>query len=130
MTFRRFLAFLILAIVCEVGVFAASYQDLLFLRQPSTSLLASSPVVFEARADQALRRKQLTRQHLDTIATTARAFNLPGLERRSLERAVKEHPSDIDLRLRLADAMRRGGELVRAEHLFQSVLNAVPEPTR
>jgi uncharacterized protein with von Willebrand factor type A (vWA) domain len=130
MTFRRFVLFLTLAIVGEVGVFAASYQDLLFLRQPSAALLASPPGVFEARADHALRRKQLTRQHLDTIATTARAFDLPGLERRSLERAVAEHPTDIDLRLRLADAMRRGGDLVRAEQLFQAVLNALPEPGR
>lgn len=130
MTFRRFLVFLILAIACEVGVFAASYQDLLFLRQPSASLLASSPAMFEAHADRALRRKQLTRQHLDTIAATARALELPDLERRSLERAVKEHPSDIDLQLRLADAMRRGGELARAAQLFQSVLNALPKDGR
>jgi hypothetical protein len=126
MTITRISLLFVLALVCEVGVFATSYQDLLFLRQPVERLLSETPTTFAAQAEKALSRPRLTRQHLETIAATGRGFQMSALEVRSFERLVSDYPSEPELRLRYADALQRSGDYTRAQRIYQDVLASQP----
>jgi tetratricopeptide repeat protein len=112
------------ALLLQAGVFAWTYQDLMFFRQPLGAIVDAGPEAFEVHAVDALNRPQITRRHLETIADAAHAFKSPAVELRALERAVKIDPADGPLKLKLADALRRSGQLRRAEVLYRAVLKA------
>ena len=112
------------ALLLQAGVFAWTYQDLMFFRQPLAAITEAGPDVFEKHAVDALNRPQVTRRHLETIADAARVFKSPAVELRALERAVQVDRNDGPLKLKLADALRRSGHLVRAESLLRDVLKA------
>lgn len=111
-----------MALLLQAGVFAWTYQDLMFFRQPVAAITKAGPEAFEQHAVEALNRAQVTQRHLETIADAAMAFKSPAVELRALERAVKADPTDMHLKLRLADALRRSGQLPRAEVLYREVL--------
>ena len=108
----------------QAGVFAWRYQDLLYFRQPVSAIIAAGPDAFEVHANEALGRSQITRQHLETIADAAAHFKSPAVELRALQRTVKLDPTDMRMKLRLADALRRSGQYERAETLYREVLKA------
>lgn len=122
MTFRTFLFVLALAMTVQVAVFTHYYDDLLYLRQPADALAQALPDEFRQQAESALARAQLTRHHLETIAETARRASQHDLEVRALERLAHQHPGDIDVALRLADAWRRAGRLGDAEATYRRLL--------
>lgn len=119
---RRFLAIFGLALVLQSTVFALYYDDLLYLRQPVDAIARDAADVFAKHAERALGREHLTRRHLDTIADSAKAFGLHALECTALERRSAGDPADRAVRLRLADAWRRSGQLSRAEAIYLDML--------
>ena len=124
LTSSRLILTLGFALLLQAGVFAWTYQDLMFFRQPMAAIVEAGPDAFEVHAVEALSRSQVTRRHLETIADAAHTFKSPAVELRALERAVKVDPTDGKLKLKLADALRRSGQLARAELLYREVLKA------
>ena len=120
-TTRLFLA-LVIAIVAQGAVFAWRYSDLLYLHQPVPAIAGGDAATFTARANEALARPAVTRQHLDTIADAAESLGSAELEIRALERRITLEPSNAAVKLRLADVLQKSGQLQRAEALYQEVL--------
>lgn len=129
-TIPRFLIALVVAVLAQAGVFAWYNSDLLYLRRPVSAIVTDDANVFRQHAGGALARPNLTRQHLDTIATAAQRFGQSTEERQALERRLAKDPSDMQIKLRLADALRRQGDFNRAEALYQEVLAHVPARDR
>ena len=124
MTLPKFFVTLGLVALLQSGVFAWRYSDLMYLGQSESAIAGSSRDTFAANAEAALSRPALTRRHLDTIAAVARKFNQPGFEVRALWRRVDLDPRDEQLKLQLADALRRSGALAESEALYRDVLRA------
>jgi thioredoxin-like negative regulator of GroEL len=130
-TIPRFVVALSVALLLQGGVFAWSNTDLLYLRQPVAAIVKDDATVFVRNADEALARPKLTRKHLDTIADAAHQLGRPAQEIQALERRVAADPTDRQLRLRLADALRRGGDLSRSEALYREVIgSSTPQDKR
>ena len=128
MTLRRLYQLFACCLLLEVAGFIIWNRDLLYLRQPA-QVLANEPVAdFTAHANGALSRQRLTASHLNRIAETAAHLHLAGLEIEALARQARKHPHDAGVQLRLADALRRGGEYQRAEQLYLELLEKLPEP--
>ncbi len=123
MTMRRLMVAFLLALLAQTGVFAWRYRDLLYLRRPAAELAAGDARQFTDTAADALARRDLTRRHLDTIAEAAARLRQANLEVRALERRLEQDPQDNEIQLRLADAVRRAGDLKRAESLYLTVLH-------
>jgi hypothetical protein len=129
MTLRRFMLLFLAAVLVEAGVFALSYDDLLFLRRPAGQILSQSETEFVEQANAALDRETLTTAHLETIAGAAQGFGMPALEVRALRRLTVTRPTDVGARLRLADALRRAGDFPRAEQEYLAVLTSLETRT-
>ena len=110
------------ALGLQAVVFAWRYQDLIYFRKPVDAITATGSDSFEQHAVEALGRSRITKQNLETIANAAETLKSPAVELRALERAVKTDPTDTRLKLKLADALRRSGQLPRAEALYADVL--------
>jgi thioredoxin-like negative regulator of GroEL len=123
MTVKRFLLVFAVGVMLQASVFAVYYNDLLYLRQPVTTIVAGPPETFARHAAHALSRTKLTAQHVETIAAAARALQMPDLEVQALERRVADDPADTSARLRLADALRRSGHYGRAEQIYLGILD-------
>ena len=119
---RRFLLVLAAGVALEAAVFAVYYDDLIYLRQPVGAIAAGSREVFIRHATDALQRPKLTVQHLKTLAAGAQLLRLHHIEVTALERLAEASPTDRPTRLRLGDALRRAGELTRAEAVYVDVL--------
>ena len=130
MSIRTFITAFVVALLLEAGGFAYYYSDLLYLRRPAANLLTDSAASFADHATSALDRRRLTRQHLETIAKTAQGFNLPGIELRALRRRSELDPLDANLRLRLADALRRSQHFGEAEQIYLDVLDRAEQEHR
>lgn len=128
MTIPRYLIALAAALVLQAGVFVWYHSDLLYLRQPVAVIEQDDPDTFAHRAAGALARPALTRHHLDTIATAAQRFGQSSYEVQALDRRLAKDPSDTQVKLRLADALRRAGDFARAEALYAEVLSASGRP--
>ena len=129
-TFVRFGLALLCAVLLQAGVFAWHNTDLLYFRQPLSAIEKDDAGRFAMHATGALARPKLTRQHLDTIADAAQRLGQPSLELRALERRLEKDPSDSQIKLRLADAVRRSGDLARAESLYREVIGASEQDKR
>ncbi len=130
MTPRRYIPTLMVALLLQAGVFGWYQSDLLYLRRPVTAIVSDGPDAFRRHASTALSRERLTRQHLDTMAEAAKALGQPELEIESLTRRLAMDPSDAAITMRLAEAVRRSGDLARAEALYLSVLRSSQESSR
>ena len=124
MTLPKFFVTLGLVTLLQSGVFAWRYSDLLYLGRSESVIANSSPETFARNAEAALSRTALTRRHLDTIAAVARKFNEPGFEVRALRRRLELDAQDDQLKVQLADALRRSGALAESEALYRDVLRA------
>lgn len=124
MTLPKFFITLGLIAVLQSGVFAWRYSDLLYLGKAESDIANSSPETFAQNAEAALARTTLTRRHLDTIAGVAKKFNQPDFEVRALRRRVELDVKDDHLRIQLADALRRSGELAESEAVYRDLLRA------
>ena len=124
MTLPKFFVTLGLVALLQTGVFAWRYSDLLYLGQAESVIANSSPETFAQNADAALARTTLTRRHLDTIAAVAKKFNQPGFEVRALRRRLELDRRDEQIKIQLADALRRSGALAESEALYRDVLRA------
>ena len=124
MTLPKFFFTLGLVTLLQSGVFAWRYSDLLFLGRSEAAIAQSSLETFAQNAESALARETLTRRHLDAIVTAAKKFNQPDYEARALKRRLKMDPDDEDVKLLLADALRRSGALAESEALYRDVLGA------
>lgn len=124
MTLPKFFITLGLIAVLQSGVFAWRYSDLLYLGKAESDIASSSPETFAQNAEAALARTTLTRRHLDTIAGVAKKFNQPDFEVRALRRRVELDVKDDHLRIQLADALRRSGELAESEAVYRDLLRA------
>jgi thioredoxin-like negative regulator of GroEL len=122
---QRFLIGLAAALLLQGSVFAIYYGDLLFLRQPASVITNASAETFREHSGKALERRRLTAHHLDTMAEAAGAFGMHDLETRALQRRVEMTPDDPQVRQRLADALRRGGQFGDAEALYLSILDSI-----
>jgi hypothetical protein len=129
-TASRLLLALAIALAAQGAVFAWRYRDLLYLHQPVPAITGGDVATFRAHATEALARPQVTRNHLGTIAEAADAFGSIDLEIRALERQFQLEPSNIKLKLRLADLLQKSGERQRAETLYQEVLANGPGDRR
>lgn len=125
MTIPRFAAGLIVVLMLQAGVFAVAYSDLLYLRRPTDAIASDPRATFEANANEALSRPNLTRRHLDAIADAAKRLGDPKHEVQALQRRLAQDPTDDRVRLRLADALRRNGQLDKAEALYLTL--ALPD---
>ena len=130
MTMPRFFSALVVALIVQAGVFALRYDDLLYLRRAPDAIGKDAPSTFAVNAAQALARPDLTRQHLDTIADAARRLGESAFEVRALERRLEMDPMDHQVRLRLADALRRAGRLEEAEAMYLDVARPVRNEER
>ena len=124
MTLPKFFMTLAFVAVLQSGVFAWRYSDLLYLGKSESEITNSSRETFAQNAEAALARTTLTRRHLDTIAGVARKFNQPGFEVRALRRRIELDVKDEQVKLQLADALRRSGALAESEALYRDVLRA------
>lgn len=124
MTLPKFFVTLGLVALLQSGVFAWRYSDLLYLAQSESVIANSSPETFASNAEAALGRTSLTRRHLDTIAGVARKFNEPAIEVRALRRRLELDVRDEQIKILLADALRRNGALAESEALYRDVLRA------
>lgn len=124
MTLQRFFITLGLVAVLQTGVFAWRYSDLLYLRQGEAVIVNSSRETFAQHAEAALARPSLTRRHLDTIAAAARKFHATSYEVRALWRRLELDPRDAQLKVQLADALRRSGDLPASEALYLEILRS------
>jgi hypothetical protein len=122
MTVPRFVLIVILGLGVQAAVFAARYDDLLYLRQPAAVLMQAPVEHFARAATTALQRSTLTRAHLETIASVAQHFQRVDLEVGALRRRHLLDRNDRGVSLRLADALRRAGDLPAAEHLYMELL--------
>jgi hypothetical protein len=121
MTIPRFSVVLAIALLLQAGVFAFAYSDLLYLRRPTDAIASDPRATFRANAEAALSRPDLTRRHLEAIADAAQRFGELKYEVRALERRLVLDPADDRIRLRLADALRRSGQLAKAEAIYLQV---------
>jgi hypothetical protein len=121
---RRFALVLAALLIVQGVAFGLYYRDLLYLRSPVASIAGGSRATFVRHATRALDRSRVTIGHLDTIAEAAKAFDESAIEIRALERRLAVDTSDRNTKLRLADALRRGGDFARAEAIYRSVLGA------
>lgn len=117
----RVLATMALALVLEAGVFAVWHRDLLWLRTADVSS-PSQREVFVRHAEKALQRPKLTRAQLEAIANRAQRVDAAFVEVRALER-ITAFGAERGLQLRLADALRRAGQLERAEKMYLALLS-------
>lgn len=129
-TILRLVAAFLVAVILEGAAFAIYFDDLLYLRQPADVIAAGSLETFERHAAAALRRDKLTARHLETMAAAARAFGRYDLEVQALERRAQQTSTDLSLKLRIADALRRAGRLGEAEQLYLEVLERAVGETR
>jgi thioredoxin-like negative regulator of GroEL len=123
MTIPKIVAVFGIALAAQTGIFAWRYRDLIFLHQPASAIAKNDPQTFDANVSKAMSRSELTRRHLDTIAAAAVELGRPQVEIEALERRLAKDPRDVDVRLRLADALRRAGQLQRAEALYIAILS-------
>ena len=128
-TIPRFVLVLVIGLAVQGTVFTVSYDDLLYLRRGAAALSTAETTTFAAMAERALSRRSLTVTHVETLAQAARQQHLTNIEVRALERRVLLQP-DIGSQLRLADALRRSGDLVRAEAIYENVLILTGHPSR
>ena len=126
----RFFLVALLGLLCEGGVFAYSYRDLLGLRQSGPLATPAEQTVFVERAEHALSRRKVTREHLEIIAAKAQTLGNRQLELRALDACAQLDPDDVQLALRRADASRRAGDLRRAEELYGEVLRRTSRRTQ
>ncbi len=117
----RVLATMALAMVLEAGVFAFWHRDLLWLRSADVSS-PSQREAFVRHAEKALQRPTLTRAQLEAIANRAQRVDAAYIEVRALELSVTAFGAERGLQLRLADALRRAGQLERAEKMYLELL--------
>lgn len=122
-TIPRVIGAFVFALLAMTGVFVWRYSDLLYLRQPVASIEHAGRQAFTDQVALALARPDLTRRHLDTIADAAARFGDLNLEALALMRRQEQDPDDLNIRLRLADALRRAGNYARAEELFRAALS-------
>ena len=122
MTTSSFLIGLAIAMLLQGSVFAVQYRDLLYFRQPVTTILRDDPTRFASNARTALTRHKLTRQHLDTIAGAAQRFGNTDIEIAALERRLELDPTEAGPRLQLGDALRRAGRFSDAESLYSDLV--------
>ena len=122
MTLRKFLVGFVIALFLQAGLFAWSYRDLLYFRKSPAAIVTDGASTFAAQAEEALSRKQLTRQHLETIADTALRLGQSKYEIAALVRRLQLDPRDEGIRVRLAEAYVRSGQLDRAEALYLQML--------
>jgi thioredoxin-like negative regulator of GroEL len=120
-TVRRLVMALFVAIALQTGVFAWRYRDLIYLRQP-VDAVARDADALEASVETALQRTRLTAGHLEAIAVAGAHTGRVAWEVEALSRRLTLDPDDVQVRLRLADALRRAGDLARAETLYLDVL--------
>jgi predicted Zn-dependent protease len=130
MALQRFLIGLLVALLLQAGVFAWAQADLLYLRRPVDAIVADGVDTFERHASKALSRDRLTRYHLDTIADAAERLGRTEIAIEALTRRMKKDPADHHVTLRLADTLRRAGQLDRAEALYSEVLRASQDQSR
>ena len=124
MTLSKFFATLGLVTLLQSGVFAWRYSDLLYLGRPEAAITQSSPETFAQNAEAALSRSTLTRRHLEAIVAGARKFNWPDYEVRALKRQLESDRTNDQLKLQLADALRRNGALAESEALYNDLIDA------
>ncbi len=127
---RRYIPTLMAALVLQAVVFGWYQSDLLYLRRPATAIVSDGPDVFRRHAESALSRERLTRQHLNTMAEAAKTLGQSDLEVESLTRRLAMDPSDVAITVRLAEAVRRSGDLGRAEALYLAVLRTSQDSSR
>ena len=108
----------------EVAMFFVTYRDLIPLRTPQAAMAGSSSMDFSRSAGSALERPKLTTAQLESIAAVAQTLRLPDLETRALSRLADTQPDDLEMKLRLADALRRQGDFARGEQVYRSVLDS------
>ena len=123
MILKRFLLVFGVALVIQATLFAVYYDDLLFLNRPPSVLQSGSPAQFERHASRALARKRLTVRQVETIAQVAQSLQRPDLEASALERRLQMDGGQASTRLRLADALRRAGQPVKAERVYLELLS-------
>jgi hypothetical protein len=118
MTLRRFGIAFVVVLLLQGTLFAWHYRDLLYFRQPVAAIEKDNPATFAAQAESALLRDKITRKHLDTIADAAAGFRLWDIEVRALKKRAALDPRDQQIKLRLADALRRAQRFTEAEQLY------------
>jgi hypothetical protein len=129
-TIPRFVLALGIGLAMQGTVFVVYYDDLLYLRRGASALSTAETTTFVTMAERALSRRSLTVTHIETLAQAAREQHLMDIEVRALERGILLQPDDIGSRLRLADALRRSGDLARAEAIYEGVLALTGHPSR
>lgn len=122
----RFTRLIVLGLLLEALAFAVWNRDVLRIRRHAHEATASaaSRDEFTRTANEVLSRKTVTRDTLERVAREAYVLRLTAIEVRALDAGARQSPEDVELRLRLADALRRAGDFSRAETLYQSVLDA------
>jgi hypothetical protein len=130
MILKRFALVFLAAFAVQATLFAVYYDDLLFLRRPVAVLRAGSAADFTRHASRALTRRRLTIEHLETIVQVAEALRRPDLEVSALDRKSQMDGGQTLTRLRLADALRRAGEPVKAERVYLEVLSGSRQEDR
>lgn len=124
LTLKGLVAAFAVAALVETAVFAIHYQDLLYLRSPVDRIAVSGADTFAHHAATALEREKVPVDRLETIAAAARELGLAEIELRALRRRATEDPADTDLRLRLADALRRSEQYGEAERVYLALLES------
>jgi hypothetical protein len=118
---KRFLTFIVVGVAVETLAFAYVHADALALTT-GWPFWETRADLFEQRADRLLRGHPVTRKEVEAIATQARVLDDPALEARALGMFSDKEPTDRNLRLRYADALRRAGKLQDARRVYTDLL--------
>jgi hypothetical protein len=126
---KRFLGVVAIGTFLELGAFTYVNRDALALTT-NWPIWDTGRAAFEQRADRLLRRPKVTRTQVETIAGQAHALALPAIEARAFGVFSERDPHDRAIKLRQADALRRAGDLHRAERVYLGLLTDTTLETR
>lgn len=118
---RLAIAFLVV-VVLQIGAFRYLHRDLFWIARPAAS--AAPADLTRGVAEAALARPALSRWHAEAIIQATDRDGLRDIRLAALDRLATAHPTDVDLQLRYAEALRLDGQLAAAAGLFARVAGA------
>ena len=117
---RRLVGVIIVLLALEVGYFAYSNSDVVWLSRPTQNLITDAGFGEYARA--ALARQRISRRVLERVADVAGRRSDFALQLTALDRIADRWPKDSSVQLRRAELLRSLGRLSEAEEIYRAQL--------
>ena len=119
---RRLIVMFVLVTALQVLAFRYLHRDLFWIARAAA---ADAPVAgVRESATRVLARQKLARRYAEAIVRATDRDGLRDVHTAALARLAAEHPDDVDVQLRYADALRVEGRLDDAAAIFARVVEA------